>query len=301
MPLSLPKHRPDRPRRAVQPLERGPREPPLRTYAFDPDAARQAWRQVARTRGARAMRLDGRDPGGRLAPLALGLVAVLAAVLWWTNDDDDGDAPRPAHDAVAAASQNEAPPTARELDRSPDAVDLPPPEPVAMVTPPPPVGAPTFREPVSHEAPPPPTLDRSPPPGTPEQHAAALEKLPHSDQDRAPLGGIGPEGMHVDRITMGTGYDHGTCTGPVGKFSVRTEKVVHLCFRVVHPRMVQRVIVHWERNGKLVRRTFVRIDDSHGYRTRAGLSLRRRKKGDWTARVLSLDGVELASHSFQVL
>src|SRR5690606_37802594 len=69
MPLSLPSPRRDRPRRRVEPTPPPIREAPLRTYSFDPDAARQAWRQVARTRGAYAMRLDGRDPGSKLAPV----------------------------------------------------------------------------------------------------------------------------------------------------------------------------------------------------------------------------------------
>lgn len=300
MPLSLPKSRPSRPRQRVEPSNAPPRELPVRTYAFDPNVARQAWRQVARTRGANAMRLDGRDSGSRLAPLALGLAALIALVLWWTGGEDP--APVGPGSASLAAATVEATPSdeavgdVEQFDRELS------PTPETMMRPGP-AGAPTFSEPVTDVAPPPPQpqITRQPPPGTPQHNARALEKLPHATSDRAPLGGIGPGGLHVDRITMGTGYKGGGCTGPVGKFSVRTEKAAHVCFRAVHPRKVQRVIVLWEHEGKLVRRTFVRIGDSHGYRTRAGLSLRRRAKGNWKARIMSTDGVELASHAFQIL
>ncbi|MEM9454128.1 MAG: DUF2914 domain-containing protein [Myxococcota bacterium] len=258
------------------------------------------------------MRLDGRESGGRLAPLALGLVAMIALVLWWTADDE----PTPVESGAALAMVGDRP-AASAMDRAMDGAGQDPLDPLDPserlgATPKPmvqptarsgPAGAPTFAEPVEDVAPPPPPprIDRKPPPGTPERHALALKKLPHSTYDRAPLGGIGPEGLHVDRITMGTGYDSGACTGPVGKFSLKTEKVANVCFRAVHLRKTQRVIVLWEHEGKVLRRTFVKIGPTHGYRTRAGLSLRRRPKGNWKARVMSADGVELASHAFQIL
>ena len=115
------------------------------------------------------------------------------------------------------------------------------------------------------------------------------------------MGGIGEQGLHIDRITMGTAYDDGACSGPVGKFSIRDDGMTNVCFRAVHPRTTQRVIVRWEREGKLRRRTFVTIGDSHGYRTRAALNLHRKYQGQWTVRIMSVDGVELASQSFEVL
>jgi hypothetical protein len=270
------------------------REPPSRTFAFDPDAARQAWRQVARTRGAYSMRLDGRDSGaGRLAPVALGLVAVAALLLWWTSDDDGSEAADSSARVTVAAV--DAP---RSVDSPARPSLLPEPE---EVEPPSPAGAPSFADASEEVEPPQPHVPRIAPDGTPEEHIRALRKLPHASSDRAPLGGIGPRGMHVDRIAMGTAYKDGACTGPAGKFSIREESFAHLCFRVVHPRTQQRVRVRWERNGKLVRRTLVPIGDSHAYRTRATLPLRRSFRGDWTVRIVSIDGVELATHSFQVL
>lgn len=295
MPLSLPNPPRDRPRRQIEPLAPPLREPPQRTYSFDPNAARQAWRQVARTRGAYAMNLGGREPGtGRLAMVALGLVAAAAVLLWWSTDDEGARTSEHAGVEVAA------------IEASPDPGSLPSrpglrPEPEAEVEPPMPVGASSFAD-VSEEIEPPrPRVERVAPPGTLVGHAKALRKLPHASTDRAPLGGIGPRGMHVDRIGMGTTIEDGACMGPTGKFSVREEDHAHVCFRVVHPRIHQRVIVRWERNGKLVRRTVVPIADSHAYRTRATLPLRRTFRGDWTVRIVSTDGIELAAHSFQVL
>lgn len=294
MPLSLPspprRERPRRPIAPVAPL----REPPLRTYSFDPNAARQAWRQVARTRGAYSMRLDGRESGAsRLAPLALGLVALAALLLWWTRDEEPREVEPAA--AVVAVADVEAP---RGLEGPSRPRLLPEP---ADIEPPMPAGAPSFADASEEIEPPAPPLPRFVPPGTPEDHAKALRKLPHASSDRAPIGGIGPRGMHVDRIGMGTAYKDGTCSGPAGKFSAANEDYAHLCFRVVHPRDVQRVRIRWERNGVLVRRALVRIGDSHAYRTRTSLPLRRAFRGDWTVRILTLDGIELAAHSFQVL
>jgi hypothetical protein len=294
MPLSLPNPRQDRPRRRVEPLEPPLREPPQHTYSFDPNAARQAWRQVARTRGAHAMRLDGREPGsGRLALVALGLVAAAVGLLWWTSDD----APRTPAPAAVGVAAVETAPSAGPAPARPRLL----PEP-ADVEPPMPMGASSFADACELEElePPQPRVQRVAPPGTLEGHAKALRKLPHASTDRAPLGGIGPRGMHVDRIAMGTTIKDGACAGPAGKFSIRDENFAHVCFRVVHPRISQRVIVRWERGGKLLRRTVVPIADSHAYRTRATLPLRRTFRGDWTVRIVSTDGIELAAHSFQV-
>lgn len=292
MPLPLPSPRRERPRRPIAPV--APlRLPPERTYSFDPNAARQAWRQVARTRGAYAMRLDGRDSAAsRLAPLALGLVGVAALLLWWTRDDEPRKVEPAAQLAVATVDAPRGP-TAPERPRL-----LPEP---AEVEPPMPAGNPSFADASEEIDPPQPPTPRYVPPGTPEDHAKALRKLPHASSDRAPIGGIGPRGMHVDRIGMGTEYKDGVCSGPAGKFSAANEDFAHLCFRVVHPRDEQRVRIRWERNGVLVRRALVKIGDSHAYRTRASLPLRKAFRGNWTVRVMSLDDVELAVHSFQVL
>ncbi len=239
------------------------------------------------------MRLDGRESGsGRVAMVALGLVAVAAVLLWWTGRDEDTPTARHAGTEVAA------------LEASPGAGAEPalpglPPEP-DDVEPPVPVGASSFGDASEALEPPAPPVARIAPPGTLEDNAKALRRLPHASSDRAPLGGIGPSGMHVDRIGMGTRIRDGACVGPTGRFSVADDHHAHVCFRVVHPRVVQRVVVRWERGGALVRRMVVPIADSHAYRTRATLPLRRKFRGDWTVRIVSTDGIELASQSFSV-
>lgn len=242
------------------------------------------------------MRLDGREPGtGRLAMVALGLVAAAAVLLWWTSDDESE-----ARDSVASVQVEaaDAASPASPSSRPSLAPDGMLPEPESPV----PAGAPSFADASEELEPPMPrtVAERFAPPGTLEGHAKALRKLPHASTDRAPVGGIGPEGMHIDRIAMGTSIQNGACMGPTGNFSIRADDHAHVCFRVVHPRIKQRVVVRWERNGTLVRRTVVPIDDSHAYRTRATLPLRRKFGGEWTVRIVSLDGVELAAHSFQV-
>lgn len=273
------------------------RTPPERTYSFDPNAARAAWRQVARTRGANGMRLDGRDQGNLLAPLALGVVMVVFAVLWWGGDDDEAPAETEAATVVSASETADDHAVRPWHDGDDAAPSLQPP--------------PRDAEPPSFEdyddgtgdepLPPAPPASHTLPEGTPEDNAKALRKLPHSPHDRGPVGGVGKLGLHIDRITMGTTYDDGACSGPVGKFSIGADHTTNVCFRAVHPRERQTVIVRWEQGGKLRRRTFVKIGDSHGYRTRAALNLRRSYAGQWTVRIMSTDGIELASQSFEVL
>ncbi len=246
------------------------------------------------------MRLDGRDDGNRLAPLALGLAALVAAALWW-GGGDDAPAPTPSaktqvQPKAAAVAVGPSQPTAAP---APDPTfDALAPTPRAAIPPTTVDHRSTPREPL-----PVPTTQarKATPPGTSPNNALALRKLPHSVKDRGPVGGVGSKAMHVDRINMGTQYDAGSCVGPVGKFSVRDDDIAHVCFRVVHHRVEQQVQVRWERDGRLVRRAFVHVGASHGYRTRAGLRLRRSYRGSWTVRVISPDGVELASHAFQIL
>lgn len=142
---------------------------------------------------------------------------------------------------------------------------------------------------------------REPPPGTPEEIAADFRKLPVSAADRPPVGGVGAGGTHVDRIWMGTTYAHGDCIGKRDGFSVDSGDRPSVCVRVVHPREKEEIAVVWEKKGGAARRSKLTIKPIHAYRTRAYLVLRREYVGEWTVRILSADGVELASHDFEVV
>ncbi len=138
------------------------------------------------------------------------------------------------------------------------------------------------------------------PPGSSSPSIAAFRKLPKSERDRPPIDGIGVSGIHVDRIDLGSGYDDGVCQGDNRSYSAAATKTVNVCFRAVHRRQTERVLVKWTKNGRLVRRAWIVIPAAHAYRTRAGLRLRDSYVGSWTVTVESADGVVLASNDFKV-
>jgi hypothetical protein len=137
------------------------------------------------------------------------------------------------------------------------------------------------------------------PAGTPRIKAEAYRKLPRGRGDRGPLGGIGPEGLHVDSLTLGTRYRNG-CEGDSEHFTARRGHRINACIRVVHRRIPQQLLVRWERDGKLVWRQWLPVPAVHAYRSRASIPAKKRYRGTWTIRVESLDGVELARQSFTV-
>ncbi len=138
------------------------------------------------------------------------------------------------------------------------------------------------------------------PPGSPSAGVAALRKLPKSERDRPPLSGVGVSGIHLDRLDLGSGYEDGVCQGDNRSYSVASTKTVNVCFRAVHRRQSERVLVKWSKNGRLVRRSWIVIPAAHAYRTRAGLRLRASRVGTWSVSVESSDGIELASGDFKV-
>lgn len=137
--------------------------------------------------------------------------------------------------------------------------------------------------------------------GMDPEAAKAFVQVPRSQNDRPPVAYVGRTGIHVDRIGMGTAYEKGICDGESTSFSVRSTGQAHVCFRVVHKRQVETVTVRWERDGRLVKRTRVKIPADHAYRTRAGLGLRKAFMGHWTVRVVDDAGVELAATEFDVV
>jgi hypothetical protein len=143
---------------------------------------------------------------------------------------------------------------------------------------------------------------RTPPPGTPPDIAATFVRLPVSPADRAPVGGVGSSGIHIDRIDMGAGYDNKTgCTGVAREFSLAANQEINVCVRVVHPREEETMSIVWQKDdGTTARRGKIAVKPIHAYRTRAYLRLRAEYVGKWTVRIMSPDGVELASHAFVI-
>lgn len=145
------------------------------------------------------------------------------------------------------------------------------------------------------------TGPRTVPPGTPPAIARVFERLPVGIHDEPPVGAIGASGIHVDKIWVGQAYEREGCTGESDKFSLTKHGAVNVCFRVVHSRVEEKVDVLWEKDGELFRRRAMQIPELHAYRTRAYLVLRREYIGSWKARVVSVDGIELAAASFVVV
>jgi hypothetical protein len=141
---------------------------------------------------------------------------------------------------------------------------------------------------------------REPPPGTPPEIAAVFRRLPVGPADRPPVGGIGATGIHVDHIAMGTETQGGTCRGRTDHFSVDGGDRAGVCVRVVHSREKEELQVLWQKHGGSTRRSKMVVLPMHAYRTRGYLVLRKEYIGDWTVRILSSDGVELARHDFTV-
>ena len=150
------------------------------------------------------------------------------------------------------------------------------------------------------EAPPSTGGPRDVPPGTPPAIARVFQRLPVTIHDGPPLGGIGATGIHVDKIWLGTKYEKDGCAGETDRFSLARDSQVNVCFRVVHSREEESVEVEWIKDGDLFRRRAVNIPELHAYRSRAYLVLRGEYVGSWQARVMSADGVALASAEFTV-
>jgi Protein of unknown function (DUF2914) len=142
---------------------------------------------------------------------------------------------------------------------------------------------------------------REPPPGTPPEIAAVFRRLPVGPADRPPVGGIGATGIHIDHIAMGSEMQGATCTGHANDFSVSAGDRAGVCVRVVHAREKEELQVLWQKHGGSTRRSKMVVLPMHAYRTRGYLVLRSEYLGDWTVRILSSDGVELARHDFTVV
>lgn len=141
---------------------------------------------------------------------------------------------------------------------------------------------------------------REPPPGTPKSHGEAFRRLPVAVEDRPPVGGVAKSGLHVDRISLGRASAAGRCITGQTKFSIKRHARPTICFRIVHDRIAEEIEVVWQQQQGALRRTELNVPPVHGHRTRTHLVLRPEYVGQWTARVMSDDAVELAAVSFEV-
>ncbi len=244
-------------------------------------AARAAWREFARARSDRR----GARISASQAPRVGILVAVLVACVgvsafWWSAHQDE----RTAVMTYAAPDSRASKPSAVPWDAATIENDE---ERSSSVV------APASRPGSAMSGRPP------PPAGTPPMNARAYQRLPMGRDDRAPVGGVGRDGAHVDRIVVGAKLRGGECEQNGIDVSLATSRMLHLCFRVVHARLDEQVVVLWRRDGRTRKRTFVRVPASHhGYRTRQ--VLHNPEHGRWDITVMSEDRVLLASTSFVV-
>jgi len=219
-----------------------------------------------------------------------------------TRPTDRAGTPASADLAERDSSASRLPPVVDD-EKPPEPVRELPPQADPPPTPPPPTPSPdvAVKKPPTTPAAKPGSDPRTPPPGTPPDIAAVFARLPVSPADLPPVGGVGATGVHVDRIEMGASYDKTGCGGVADRFALTATERVNVCLRVVHPRAEETVSIVWQKNDNSTsRRGKIAIKPLHAYRTRAYLLLRKEYVGDWTVRIMSADGVELASHAFTI-
>ncbi|MFV8749752.1 DUF2914 domain-containing protein [Nannocystaceae bacterium ST9] len=168
----------------------------------------------------------------------------------------------------------------------------------------PPVEAPPVETPPV-EAPPAGTLDvRSDaviPAGTSAANANAFKKLAVAKGDGAPVGGIGINGVHLDALDLGAGWEKSRCADPTTTFVIGTNDRVNVCMRIIHERgTTEELSVEWIKNGKSSRRSKVAVSDMHAYLTRAYLPIHEGYAGDWKAVITSSDKTVLGEVAFKV-
>jgi hypothetical protein len=109
--------------------------------------------------------------------------------------------------------------------------------------------------------------------------------------------------VSVESILIGPTYAHYTCPEPTNHLSLQAHRRVNICLQIA-PMLGpagETVTVVWERNGAFYGTTELTIPVRHiPLRTRAHMAIDQRRAGDWSVRVLSRKGKELARSTFQV-
>jgi hypothetical protein len=107
--------------------------------------------------------------------------------------------------------------------------------------------------------------------------------------------------IQVDELVTGPGYERFACTGATNELSLSRHGRVNVCFRVAQQTEDEEVTVVWKHEG-IFMKTPVKIPPKHpGYRTRAFIPLYKERIGDWSVRIVSSKGVELAQTTFRVV
>lgn len=292
-----------------------PRTAPRRMVAPEP----------RRSTGRTAIVPEQPSGGGKLSlGWAAAFGVLIAGAIWWFQQPKKSETPLRAEEKRVAANDTRRTPKDEPKSSTPTSVDRkavdakieapPHDEPPPEVEPPPkdepPKPVPEIAKPEPKPVTPtkpaitptkPNGDPRTPPAGTPPEIAAVFVRLPVSPADLPPVGGVGATGVHVDRVEMGASYDKTGCGGVADRFSLAAIDRVNVCLRVVHPRQEETLSIVWSKNdNSTARRGKIAIKPMHAYRTRAYLVLRKEYVGDWTVRIMSADGVELASHAFTI-
>jgi hypothetical protein len=203
--------------------------------------------------------------------------------------------PAPAEDKKPAE-----PPPARANDQP-----APEPEPTTAVAPEP---EPPPEPEAAPEAAPTPTIAKSGDPrdpslvpaGTPAANAKAFAKLPAVKGDGPPVGGIGPNGIHIDTLEVGKGWERSKCDQVSSVFTAGVDEKVNVCMRVVHPREEVELTIVWEHEGKVAQRSKESVQAIHAYLTRGWLPVKSERKGKWKASVQASDGTVLGEVNFEI-
>ena len=138
------------------------------------------------------------------------------------------------------------------------------------------------------------------PPGTPTAHAKAFAKLPVAKGDGPPIGGIGPNGIHIDTLEVGKDWANSKCDQVGNVFTAGVDEKVNVCMRVIHQRVDEELTIVWSNDGKVAQRSKVQVKAIHAYLTRGWLPVKSERKGKWKASIQASDGTVLGEAEFEI-
>lgn len=139
------------------------------------------------------------------------------------------------------------------------------------------------------------------PAGTPEANVQAFTRLPVGKDDGPPVAGIGANGIHLDQLEVGKGWEKSRCTELATTFTAGVDDRVSVCMRVIHPPgEAEELTMLWERDGSVRQRSKVGVKPIRAYLTRSWLPVKPGRKGSWVAKVQAPDGTILGEVKFEI-